>query len=262
MRKIGFTLTNHRTKEILPHSYHIHSLSDRRKMFFSMLNTMLPQKAQMNVSHCKKVKQDVYTLLREKVMSFLPMHRLRPEISQPIMRILIHESGVINRFLYRIDTPLGDYLSSRGYKGILYSTSGFDHPATALAALMMQNGKIEMMLDLDELFTQTVFKRIKPQDGAVITRENSFIHISSGGQITRLHPRWKRMNSDSLALRRNHIETAFDELNRDSIDSYYLIYPKMDDFTRHILIKNSDENPIKIIPYSFTFCTKVKHGIQ
>lgn len=262
MRKIGFTLTNHRTKEILPHSYHIHSLSNRRKMFLSMLNTMLPKEAHFNVSRCKQVKQDVYTLLRDKVLSFLPMHRLRPEPSQRIVTILIHESGVIDRFLHHIDTPLGKYLSSQGYKGMLYSTPGFDHPAAALAALMMQNGKIEMMLDLDELFTQTVFKRIKPQEGTIVTRDESFIHISSGGQITRLHPRWKRMNSDSLSLRRNHINTAFDELNRDAIDSYYLVYPKMDDFTRHILIKNSDENPIKIIPYSFTFCTKEKHGIQ
>lgn len=259
MRKIGFTLSNHRIKEVLPHSYHIHSLSNRRKMFLSMLNTMLPKEAHFNLSRCKKVKQDVYTLLRDKVMSFLPMHRLRPETTQPVVTILIHESGVINRFLQRIDTPLGDYLSSRGYKGILYSTSGFDNPAAALAVLMMHGGKIEMMLDLNELFTQTVFKRIKPQEGSVVTRDESFIHISSGGQVTRLHPRWKRMNSDSLSLRRNHIDTAFDELKREEIDAYYLVYPKMDDFTRHILIKNSDENPVKIIPYSFTFCTKEKH---
>ena len=259
MRKIGFTLTNHRIKEVLPHSYHIHTLSNRRKMFLSMLNTMLPKEAHFNLSRCKKVKQDVYTLLRDKVMSFLPMHRLRPETSQPIVSILIYESGVINRFLQRIDTPLGDYLSSRGYKGIVYSTSGFDHPAAALASLMIHGGKIEMMLDLDELFTQTVFKRIKPQEGTIVTRNESFIHISSGGQVTRLHPRWKRMSSDSLNLCKGHINTAFEELNRDPIDAYYLVYPKMDDFTQHIVVQNCDENALKIIPYSFTFCTKEKH---
>ncbi|AFV97883.1 MULTISPECIES: hypothetical protein [unclassified Sulfuricurvum] len=259
MRKIGFVRQDGRVKEILPHSYHIHSLSNRRKMFLSMLNAVLPKEAHFEFSRCSKVKEDVYTLLQDKVMSFLPMHRLRPETSQPIVTILIHESGVINRFLQRIDTPLGDYLSSGGYKGILYSTPGFTHPSAALASLMMRDGKIEMMLDLDELFTQTVFKRIKPQEGTIVTRDESFIHISSGGQVTRLHPRWKRMNSDSLNLRKGDINTAFDELRRESINAYYLVYPKMDDFTRHILIKNSDENPVKIIPYSFTFCTKEKH---
>lgn len=259
MRKIGFTLTNHRIKEVLPHSYHIHSLSNRRKMFLSMLNTMLPQQAHFDLSRCKKIEQDLYVLLRDKILSFLPMHGLRPETSQPIVTILIHESGVINRFLECMNTPLGDYLSSSGYKGVLYATSGFDHPAAALASLMIQNGKIEMMLDLDELFTQTVFKRIKPQEGATVTRDESYIHISSGGQVTRLHPRWKRMNSNSLMLRKGHIDTAFDSLNHEAIDAYYLVYPKMDDFTRHILIKNSEESPVKIIPYSFTFCTKEKY---
>ena len=260
MRKIGFVRQEGRIKEILPHSYHIHSLSNRRKMFLSMLNAVLPQEAQFEFSRCSKIKEDVYTLLQEKVMSFLPMHRLRPEVTRPVRTILIEESGIINRFLTLIDTPVGRYLSINGFETASpLSSKTFRHPSAALASLMIGDEKIEMMLDLDELFTQTVFKRIKPQEGSVVTRSESFIHINAGGQITRLRPRWKRMNSDSVGLRRNHIDAAFSELNREEIDAYYLVYPKMDDFTRHILIKNSGENPVKIIPYSFTFCTKEKH---
>lgn len=260
MRKIGFIKINGKIKEILPHSYHIHSLSNRRKMFLSMLGNILPEEVAFSTNRCTKISQDIYTLLQAKVLSFLPLYRLRPEVAHPVRTILIEESGIINRFLALIDTPLGRYLSINGFKSASpLSTKTFRHPSAALAALMIRDEKIEMMLDLDELFTQTVFKRIKPQEGSVVTRSETFIHINDGGQITRLHPRWKRMNSDSVSLRRNHIDAAFNELNREEIDAYYLVYPKMDDFTRHILIKNSSENPVKIIPYSFTFCTKEKH---
>ena len=259
MRKIGFVRHDGRVKEILPHSYHIHSLSNRRKMFLSMLNAVLPEEAHFEFSRCAKVKDDVFALLQEKVMSFLPIHRLRPEISRPVATILIHESGVINRFLSLVDTPLGTYLSKEGFNTLPASTAGFTHPAAAVASLMIHDNRIGMLMDLDRLFTETVFARIKPQEGSVVSRDEQFIHICENGRVTRLHPRWKRVHPGMLSHRKNHIERAFDEMERDPIDAYYLVYPKMDDFTRHIVVQNRDENALKIIPYSFTFCTKEKH---
>lgn len=261
MRKIGFIRHDGRIKEILPHSYHIHSLSNRRKMFLSMLNAVLPEEAHFEFSHCSKVKEDIYTLLQDKVMSFLPMHRLRPEESCPIKIVLIHESGVINRFLSLIDTPRGSYLSKKGFQTIPASTGGFTHPSAAVASLMIQDNRIGMMMDLDELFTETVFTRIKPQGDSVVSRDEQFIHICENGRVTRLHPRWKRVHPGMLAKRKNHIERAFDEMDRDPIDAYYLVYPKMDDFTRHIVVQNRDEISLKIIPYSFTFCTKERKHV-
>lgn len=260
MRKIGFVRQEGRIKEILPHSYHIHSLSNRRKMFLSMLNAILPIQAQFQVSRCTKIKDDVYTLLQEKVMSFLPMHRLRAETSRPITTVLIRESAIINRFLALDGTPKGLFLSQNGLNHLIGSHDGFEHPSAAIASLMVQNHHIGMMLDLDELFTQTVYSRIKPQEGSIISRDEQFIHICENGRVTRLHPRWKRVDPKKLANRRLHIDRAFDEMSHDPIDAYYLVYPKMDDFTRHIVVQNNDENSLKIIPYSFTFCTKEKHA--
>ena len=261
MRKIGFIRQEGRNKEILPHSYHIHSLSNRRKMFLSMLNAMLPVQAHFEFSRCSKVKDDVYTLLQEKVMSFLPIHRLRPESSRPVTTILIRDSGVINRFLSLSGTPKGAFLSRNGWDRLSSSVTGYDHPSAVIASLMIQNNHIGMMMDLDELFTQTVFKRIKPQEGSVIRRDEQFIHICENGRVTRLHPRWKRVNPQKLSHRKDHIERAFNEMDRDPIDAYYLVYPKMDDFTRHIVVQNRDKSSLKIIPYSFTFCTKEKKHV-
>ncbi|MDD3596535.1 hypothetical protein [Sulfuricurvum sp.] len=259
MRKIGFIRQDSRIKEVLPHSYHIHSLSNRRKMFLSMLNSLLPLEAQFEFSKRTKVNQDVFTLLKERVLSFLPMYRLRPEVSRPVTTILIHESGVINRFLALCDSPKDTFLSHCGYMHVNASMAGFSHPAAVIASLMVRNNRIEMLLDLDDLFTQTVFSRIKPQEGTRLSRDKHFIHISENGRLTRLHPRWKRVHPETLSHRRTHIERAFNEMDSDPIDAYYLVYPKMDDFTRHIVIQNHDENLLKIIPYSFTFCTKEKH---
>lgn len=260
MRKIGFVRHDGRVKEILPHSYHIHSLSNRRKMFLSMLNAILPKEAQFEFSRCQKLNEDVYTLLEERVMSFLPMYRLRPESSRPISSIFIHESGVINRFLELSQTPMGIYLSKNGYKKIPFSCDGYHHPAAVIASLMIRNNEIGMMMNLDELFTQTVYSRIRAQEGSTVSRDDEFIHICENGRVTRLHPRWKRVDPKKLTNRRVHIDRAFTEMTNGPIDAYYLVYPKMDDFTRHIVVQNNEESALKIIPYSFTFCTKEKHA--
>lgn len=262
MRKIGFIRQEGRIKEVLPHSYHIHSLSDRRKMFLSMLNTILPSEVQFSFSRCEKLKDDIYTLLHNKVVSYLPLYRLRPERGTSVRRILVHESGVINRYLNLSKTPKGLYLARNGYQFMGGSCEGYVHPAASVASLMVQENDLTMMLNLDELFTQTVFSRIKTQDGSTLSREDAFIHITENGRVTRLHPRWKRVQPQMLTDRRNHIERAFLEMERDSIDAYYLVYPKMDDFTRHIVVQNRNESALKIIPYSFTFCTKEKHATK
>lgn len=261
MRKIGFIRANGKIKEILPHSYHIHSLSNRRKMFLSMLNAVLPTQAHFKFLHCVKVKEDIFTLLQEKVMSFLPMHRLRPEIGHPVVTILIHDSGIINRFLALSETPKGRFLSQNGWAQVPVSSIGYNHPAAVIASLMIQENQIGMLMDLDQLFTETVFTRIKPLKGSVVSRDEQFIHICENGRVTRLHPRWKRVHPGMLSHRKNHIERAFDEMSNDPIDAYYLVYPKMDDFTRHIVVQNRDESALKIIPYSFTFCTKGKRHV-
>lgn len=260
MRKIGFTLSNGRIKEILPHSYHIHSLSSRRKMFLSMLSTTLPPEARFEFSRCDKLHHDLYTILSDKIYSFLPFHRLKPEISRPATTLLITESMAINRFLSLSHSPKGNFLSRNALTIDEPPTSLLRHPAALLASLMVNNGRLEMLMDLDDLFIQTVFNRIKPQEGSHITRDNHYIHICENGQITRLHPRWKRVYPKNLSHHKKQIDQAFKEARSDSIDAYYLVYPKMDDFTRHIIVQNHDNDALKIVPYSFTFCTRNQHA--
>lgn len=259
MRKIGFIQYKGRIKEILPHSYHIHSLSNRRKMFLSMLNTLLPAETRFRFSRCAKIRDDIYTILQDQVMAFLPFHRLRPEVRRPITTILIRESSAINRFLALSGTPRAQLLSASGYAEFLENTTGITHPAALIASLMVQENRLEMLMDLDELFAQTIFSRIKPQEGSTVSRDKNVIHIYDNGQVTRLLPRWKRVQPAMLSKQKVHIDLAFEEMALDPIDSYYLVYPKMDDFTRHIIVRNHDVGTVKIIPYSFTFCTKDDH---
>ena len=55
-----------------------------------------------------------------------------------------------------------------------------------------------------------------------------------------------------------------DEMSHYPIDAYYLVYPKMDDFTRHIVVQNNDElaqkHPLFIyILYKGKTCKQKKH---
>ena len=45
-------------------------------------------------------------------------------------------------------------------------------------------------------------------------------------------------------------------LKNEEIDQCYLVYPKTDNFKRHVSLKDKSSNQLKMIPYSFTFINR------
>jgi hypothetical protein len=125
-----------------------------------------------------------------------------------------------------------------------------------LIQLIFNGKEVEMMLDLNEIFTRTVFNRIKKEENKVVTLNAPYIHISQHGITTRLCPRWKHINPKKLQQNYREIHDGFSQLKNEKIDQCYLVYPKTDDFMRHITLKDECEQELKMIPYSFTFINK------
>lgn len=259
MRKIGFAKYKKRTKEILPKTYKVNEITCQRKMFCTMINQYLSTSSKFNIKNRHSFENSLLDIFEDKIMSFFQFYRFKPEIPQKITQIYIQESLLFNQYFKQSQNKKMRFLSrdvhfNPEFKVLL----GYSHPVVDLIQLIFNGKEIEMMLDLNEVFTRTVYNRIKKEKDKTVTLDSPYIHIIQAGVKTRLHPRWKHINAANLVQRDKDINDGFDQLKNDEIDQCYLVYPKTDSFKRHISLKDESSNRLKMIPYSFTFCNREK----
>ena len=253
MRSIGFIVKNGEVKEVLPKSYKMMSKNKRRKMFFAMLNMKLSTKSKIALGDCRNFDKDIRSIALDKILSFFQCYRLRPEQAKAPIRILLNESILFGKFFSNVKTHLK---SQKNYfEGIGVDRSAANHPALELINILFSDGN-GALLNLDEMFAYTVFKRIKPSETATVSMENGHIHIDNQGVRTRICARWKRMSMERLFSDDKHIDGGIKQLGDKDVNACYLVYPKMDDFKKHIIVEHSKEGFLKVIPYSFTFCNQ------
>ena len=177
--------------------------------------------------------------------------------TQRIVYIYTHESLLFHQFFRRSRDAKVQYMT----KGVFFNPEfrmllGYAHPAAELIQLMFNGKEVRMMLDLNILFTQTVYHRIKCEADKKVTLDAPYIHIDQHGVRTRIYPRWKHVDPKNLEKRDRDIDGGFLRLKSEEIDQCYLVYPKTERFRRHITVKNGASEHLKMIPYSFTFCTR------
>jgi hypothetical protein len=257
MRKIGFVSLNDGVKEILPKSFRIKSHEERRRMFLTMLNAKLSQIARFDVADRALFHHNLLEIFTQKIFSFFPIYRLRPHVQQPVVGILREESLLFSAFFKQHSHPKARYFTRNNRFDPHYAAKNVrsTHPAAELIAMIFNGKEIELMLGLDELFAELVYLRMKDNNpNANVTLDAPYIHVNANGNRTRIYPRWKRIKPNDLARHARQIDEGFDQLS--DVDQCYLVYPKQDDFKRHIVLKNRQKEQIKIIPYSFTFCNR------
>ncbi|NOR57437.1 MAG: hypothetical protein GQ474_02830 [Sulfurimonas sp.] len=263
MRKIGFTKYKNETKEILPKTYKINERVSQRKMFCTMINQYLCKEAQFSLKNLKSFNHSLLNIFENKIESFFQIYRLRPQKIQKIVKIYTHDSMLINQYFKQSRNVKMTYLSRNiHFKSNFKKLLGYSHPASDLIQLIFNGKEVEMMLDLNEIFTQTVYRRIKQEKDKTVTLDAPYIHIDQHGVRTRLHPRWKHIDPKNLQQRHKDIDDGLKQLHNEEIDQCYLIYPKTDTFKRHIMVKGESSDLLKMIPYSFTFCNREKKSCR
>lgn len=262
MRKIGFSKYKSTTKEVLPKTYKVNEIVCQRRMFCTMINQYLSTQSQFDLKDESIFQKSLLDIFEEKILSFFPFYRLKPEKPQAIVKILPLDSLLFNQYFKQSKHPKMRYLSRKvhfnpEYKMLL----GYSHPSIDLIQLIFNGKEVEMMLDLNEIFQRTVYSRIKKEINKKVTLEKEFIHITQDGVTTRLHTRWKHISPENLELRRSDIESGFEQLENKECDQCYLVYPKTEKFKRHIEVKG-ESSELKMIPYSFTFTNKKERRCQ
>lgn len=126
--------------------------------------------------------------------------------------------------------------------------------------LEISSEKIELNLDVNKSFTKLVYKRMLPlnSDKTIICHLDKIEVKDSGNKSLTIYPQWKQVSKNELFALDSEIKKASDTLS-NICSCVYLVFPKNKDFTKHIQVLHTglkmSEN-IKIIPYSFSFCTR------
>jgi hypothetical protein len=257
MRKIGFTKYRKGIKEIMPKSYQIEKKTAQRRLFFSLINEYLDPSLQISLRDSKLFENDILNIFINKILSQFQIHRLRPERAQRVVKIFHYENALFNQFFKQCIHPKARYLARDWEFDQNFSMlAGYNHPVAKLIVMLFDGKDVNLMLDLDLLFTETVYRRIKQEVGKTVQLDAPYIHIDENGHRTRLHPRWKRVNPENLEQRAKQIDRGFEQLQNEDIDQMYLIYPKTENFRQHIKIKTKDNYELKMIPYSFTYTNR------
>lgn len=128
----------------------------------------------------------------------------------------------------------------------------------------------ELLFDLDDMFLHLVYERAKlvNKNSKIQLFENTIIikGNSEEASSTLLIPSYAQIDkneiyNDNLII--NHLEIVLKTLKETQIRQIYLVYPKHNEFKKHIQLKlmdkislSEDEYRVKVIPYSFSFCTR------
>lgn len=257
MRKIGFIKSKEHIKEIMPKSYGIEKSAAKRRLFFEMINEFIDPAMRINLRQNRIFEKNLFDIFADKIFSHFQLHALKPEPTQPITRIYTTESLLFQQFFKQCTYPKARYLAHNWeFQHHFTMQLHYTHPAAQLIKMIFDGKQSEIMLDLDHLFAQTVYRRIKTEPGKTVHLDMPYIHIHENGIRTRLYPQWKDVNPNSLERNATQINNGLCQLRDEAIDQIYLIYPKTDRFKQHITIQSTKGSCLKMVPYSFTYTNR------
>lgn len=184
------------SKKITPKMYKLNEVSCQRKMLCSMVNHYLSIQSQFYLNNENIFKNSLLDIFEDKIMSFFQFYRFKPESSQAVVKIYTFDSILFNQYFKQSGNFKMQYLSkSMQFNPDFKMLFGYSHPCVDLIQLIFNGKEIEMMLDLNSIFTKTIYSRMKQEISTKPKPESSYIHISQDGVKTKLH---KQMNKKSL----------------------------------------------------------------
>jgi len=216
MSMVGFIKDREKITEYLPKSEQLSSQIEKRILFFNLYNYYVEKEMRITKKEML-IGENIHEVFKNKIASLSNDLRLKQKFSKLI---------------------------------------GFN------------NG--ELLFDLDDMFLHLIYERVKLvnknakiylYDKTIIIKENE-----KGVSPTLLIPAYEKVSGATLyedEIISHHLKTVIKTLKETQIRQIYLVYPKHDKFKKHIQLKlmdkiplSEDEYRVKVIPYSFSFCTR------
>jgi hypothetical protein len=225
--------------EYLPYNEQFSTIEDQRSIFFSLYNHYIESDMRLSKKEIKN-GENIYEVFLNKITNLACCTYMNPHY--PNMKLRCNSQPLINSLMLQ----------------------------SKFKQLIDLKGKTKLLFDLNDMFLHLVYERAKkvnPEAKVTLLEKSVLIsYQSSETSSSLLIPSYMKLNSDAMQ-NDNYVQGQIDEvcktLKETEIKNVYLVYPKHPKFTKHIQLDLShkiglfkEEYKVKMIPYSFSFCTK------
>lgn len=258
MTFVGFEQkSNGQIKEYLPYSEQLSSDREKRIMFFHLFNAYVGE--EMHFTKKEMLQGDnIYEVFRNKIEKMLFAPCILP--GKPPVKI----RSISGKFSKSVNL-----FSRGGYKKVIHPSVSVGEAVKWIDIIKGEEG-YRFLADMDDMFLHLVYERAK-----IVNRENKVLLYDKSILIqnhreevsdTLLIPTYHMIDKDNLTNEPTvykHMQTVLKTLNQTEIRQIYLVYPKHTMFKKHINVRmphqvslDEEEYNVKVIPYSFSFCTR------
>lgn len=238
-------------KEYLPSFDKFQDTFSQRKLFLEFFNNQVHKKLRFNkqeICLCKKLNLCnifQYKIIRLLDVSFVPFVAKRTP-------------NQINRQTVFFDTQLQKLLNSNRVPKINPNKQLKNYDLAFELFSMINGAKLTLKINAQNSFEQFILnKLLKDQKTRTIEKNMDSINIiSTQMHDIKIFPYWQMLENNDFLVD-EHIKKAVNCIKETSYKNVYLVYPKNDQFNKHIEIKipefetkHYNDYGIKIIPYS------------
>lgn len=240
MPNFGFSIFD----EFLPTFDMFNSIERQRLMFLKLYNIKVPCKEQFSQQEILSSRNEpIFSTFREKIYSLLP----KKFYKSSSFKVDIYKSELINKFV-KISNKNISYIKLNEKEDI----------SLAIKIIKRFDGEdLKLFLNGEDIFNKFVSKKIKDLnfDREVKVLKDEITIYPKDNIATKIYPYWKFFNKDNLEDIQPDIKRAIKCIENSECKQVYLVYPRHENFDKHIEIKVSkldkfENYKIKLIPYS------------
>ena len=258
--RVGFEKNgNGEIKEYLPASEQMKSTYEQRQMFLHLYNAYMDEGLRFSSQEMSQ-GGDLFELFLSKIENMLFAPSLFP-FETPSCRTMCIDAATSRKIA---SFACGAY-GSRTVKPQARLSQ-----IARLISLVYKPDGYGLLCDLDDMFLHLVYERAK-----LVNRKNKVLLFDKSIVIqdhrenvssTLLIPTYRKIDKKRIyddPVISSHMQTVVNTLKETAIRQIYLVYPKHPEFKKYLTIKllgevplKEDEYRVKVIPYSFSFCTR------
>ena len=240
--KIGFI----NNSEFLPDFFdQFDSKTKVRQLFLNLINSILHKNCMFNKYEQKTFsKYDLNNIFKLKARNLDPTSFIFSNTKKKEYFKFCKNSTII----------INNYKNKSLCKTVM-SNSNLVPLANFLNTTFTGNN-FELLIDKDYLFNEFIIKKIKRihPDKMIIDEGNSLSIIKDKKTLLKIYNAWRNIDKNNLDIKQE-LNKAIKDINNKCEFDVYIIYPKNENFEKHIQIELNTyedmEYKIKAIPYSF-----------
>jgi len=222
-------------REYLPDYSYCNTVHKKRKLFLRMFNLLIQEKVFCKRELCSCKEKTLYEVFVQKIGQLC-------------------SQGFQSSRLTSFDAKLHRFIEeNKIYKPCITQAKNSNYKMALKIVSFIDKNSNSMMLNSDLLFKSFVHKSITSiKRDRVVCNENDCIDIYlQNDSNIKVLPFWEKKEKINDA----HIRKAVDCVKSGEFKNIYLVYPKQENFTKHIHVKvpeleGCSEYVIKMIPYS------------